>query len=58
MVVQWLRLQASTAGDAGSIPGGGNKIPHACGLWPKFKKKIKRGPLKRIPEWEGKGPKG
>ena len=30
LVVQWLRLgTASTAGDEGSIPGGGAKIQHA-----------------------------
>ena len=28
-MVQWLRLHASNAGGAGSIPGGGTKIPHA-----------------------------
>ena len=28
--VQWLGLCASTAGGAGSIPGGGTKIPHAA----------------------------
>ena len=28
-MVQWLGLQASNAGDAGSIPGRGTKIPHA-----------------------------
>ena len=26
---QWLILHASSAGDAGSIPGQGTKIPHA-----------------------------
>jgi len=26
LVVQWLRLHASNAGDAGSIPGQGTKI--------------------------------
>ena len=30
LVVQWLRLQASTAGGMGSIPGQGTKIPHAA----------------------------
>ena len=30
LVVQWLRLQASTSGGMGSIPGWGTKIPHAC----------------------------
>ena len=29
LVVQWLRLCASTEGVAGSIPGQGTKIPHA-----------------------------
>ena len=29
LVVQWLRLRASTAGGKGSIPGWGTKIPHA-----------------------------
>ena len=37
LVVQWLRLHASTAGGAGSIPGWGTKIPHA--LWYGKKKK-------------------
>ena len=31
LVVQWLRLYASNAGGAGSIPGWGTKIPHATG---------------------------
>ena len=31
LVVQWLKLRASTAGGTGSIPGQGTKIPHACG---------------------------
>ena len=33
LVVQWLRLCASNAGSAGSIPGWGTKIQHAvhCG---------------------------
>ena len=30
LAVQWLRLQASTAGDMGSIPGQGTKIPRAA----------------------------
>ena len=30
LAVQWLRLHASTAGGAGSIPGRGTKIPHAA----------------------------
>ena len=29
LAVQWLKLLISNAGDAGSIPGGGTKIPHA-----------------------------
>ena len=29
LVVQWLRLHASNAGGAGSLPGWGTKIPHA-----------------------------
>ena len=36
-VVQWLGLQASTAGGMDSIPGQGTKIPHAAGA---AKKKI------------------
>ena len=38
LAVQWLKLLASTAGDVGSIPGWGTKIPHAM-VWPKKKKK-------------------
>ena len=30
LAVQWLRLQASTEGGAGSIPGRGTQIPHAA----------------------------
>ena len=37
LAVQWLRLHASTAGGAGSIPGGGTKILHA--VWCGQKKK-------------------
>ena len=29
LMVQWLRLRASTAGVMGLIPGQGTKIPHA-----------------------------
>ena len=29
LVVQWLRLRASTAGGTGSVPGWGTKISHA-----------------------------
>ena len=38
LVVQWLRLRASTAGGTGLIPGWGTKIPHA--VWPKKKKSL------------------
>ena len=41
LVVQWLRFCTSNAGDEGSIPGQGTKIPHA--LWPKRKKKKNQG---------------
>ena len=37
LAVQWLRLQASTAGGVGSISGGGNKIMHD--VWCGKKKK-------------------
>ena len=33
LVVQWLRLKASTAEAVGLIPGQGTKIPRAA--WPK-----------------------
>ena len=36
LVVQWLRLHASKAGDVGSIAGRGNEIPHAM-RWDKKK---------------------
>ena len=39
LVVQLFRLQASTAGDMGSIPGWETKILHACG---QKKKKTQR----------------
>ena len=42
LVVQWLGLRDSSAGDAGSIPGQGTKIPHALQGWGqknKFKKR-------------------
>ena len=38
LVVQWLRLHASNTGGAGSIPGLGNKIPHATGHGQKKRK--------------------
>ena len=40
LLVQWLRLLASTAGGMGLIPGQGTKIPHI--LQPKKKKKSER----------------
>ena len=42
LVVQWLRLCASTAGGTGSIPGQGTKILHAEWHGQKFKKKKER----------------
>ena len=39
LVVQLLRLHASTAGDVGSIPGQGTKIPHAMEHGQKIKNK-------------------
>ena len=38
LAVQWLRLRASTAEGAGSIPSQGPKIPHAKGQSQKKKK--------------------
>ena len=40
LVVQWLRLHTSTAGDAGSIPVKGNKILHAACVVAKKKREI------------------
>ena len=38
--VQWLKLHASNAGDAGLIPGQGTKLSHAANMCrPKKKKK-------------------
>ena len=42
--VQWLRLRASTAGDTGSIPGGGTRIPHATWHGQKKKKSVDWAP--------------
>ena len=42
LVVQWLRLHASTAGGTGSIPGWGTKIPHATWHGPEKKKKKRK----------------
>ena len=40
LVVQWLRLHTSTAGDAGSIPGQEAKIPHAAHEAKRKKKQV------------------
>ena len=45
LMVQWLRLQTSTAGGMDSIPGQGIKIPHACAVQPQ--KKRKKGYIKK-----------
>ena len=37
LAVRWMRLHASNAGGAGSIPGRGTKIPHAVRLSQKKK---------------------
>ena len=42
LVVQWLRLCAPNAGDMGSIPGQGTKIPHACRARKKKKRQTKK----------------
>ena len=39
LVVQWLRLHTSTAGDRGLIPGQGTKILHAAWCRPRKRKK-------------------
>ena len=41
LVVQWLRLRASNARSAGSLPRGGTKILHAAQRGQKKKKKKK-----------------
>ena len=46
LVVQWLGLQASTAGGIGSIPGQGTKILHAT--QPKKKKREEREHTNRL----------
>ena len=45
LVVQWLRLPASTVGDAGSVPDVGSKILHVT-YWQSKKKK--KTPNKRL----------
>ena len=47
LVVQQLRLHVSTAGGMGLISSGGTKIPHACGVARKLKKKNKSSNLNR-----------
>ena len=42
LVVQLFRLQASTAGDMGSIPGWETKILHACSMAKRKKKHKER----------------
>ena len=42
LAVQWLRLCTSTAGDPGSIPGRGTKIPHATRCSQKTKTKTNK----------------
>ena len=39
-MVQWLRLRTPEAGDMGSIPGRGTKIPQAAWCGQKKKKKV------------------
>ena len=41
-MVQWSRVQASTAGGVGLIRGWGTKIPHAVWRGPKKKKRKKK----------------
>ena len=51
LVVQWLNLQAASAGGEGSIPGQGTKVLHA--LRPEkilVKKKKKNVSLKPLPQ--------
>ena len=45
LLVQWLRLCTSTAGDTGSIPSPGTKIPHAMPHLAVQKKKKKKSLL-------------
>ena len=42
-MVQWLRLHTYTAGDMGSIPGGGTKILHATWYGQKKGKRSRSG---------------
>ena len=43
LVVHWLRIHTSTAGDVGSIPGRGTRIPHA--VWHSWKIRKRPGGL-------------
>ena len=52
LLVQWLRLHASTAEDVDSIPGQGTKIPICHVVWPKKKKKNSRsGEREQVGRW-------
>ena len=54
LTVQWLRLRASNAGDTGSIPGRGTKIPHAThGMAKKTKSRQKKKTKKITRDKEG-----
>ena len=48
LAVQWLRLCASTAGGAGSIPGQGTTIPHAAWCGQKTPQKTKNILIKNV----------
>ena len=53
LVVQWLRLHASTVGGTGQIPGQGTKLLYA--MWRSQKRKKKKKKQERIPEMAGLG---
>ena len=59
LVVQWLRLHASNAGDAALIPGWGTKTPHTVPNGQKEKNKmgIIKDPDVSLPTWWGNGDK-
>ena len=52
LMVLWLRLCASSAGGTGSIPGPGNKIPHAA--WQGQKKKMVKNDVVEVYLWNRK----
>ena len=54
LVVQWLRLCASTAGGMGSISGKGTKILHVCTARPKKEKQKTNKQTKN--KWEQNRP--